>query len=124
MLGLQTALSVTVTELVDGGVLDLPAAVAKLSTNPAASRDLGGHGGPIQPGAPANLCVFDPSAEWTVTTEQLVSRSRNTPFAGWRLRGRVVHTILRGRMTVRDGVLAGDRDADDDETVEPEVARA
>lgn len=124
MLGLETALAMTITELVEPGVLDWPAAVAALSTNPAASRDLAGHGGPITAGAPANLCVFDPAAPWTVTADALASRSRNTPFAGRRLRGRVVHTILRGRMTVRDGALAGLRESDDDEAVEPETADA
>lgn len=124
MLGLQTALAVTLTELVEPGVLDLPAAIAALSTNPAASRDLAGHGGPVEPGAPANLCVFDPAAEWTVTAETLVSRSRNTPFAGRRLRGRVVHTVLRGRMTVADGQLAHGPESDDDEAIEAEVAGA
>lgn len=124
MLGLETALAMTLTELVEPGVLDLPAAIAALSTNPAASRDLVAHGGPIEAGAPANLCVFHPQAQWTVTADRLASRSRNTPFAGRRLRGRVVHTILRGRMTVRDRALAHPRESDDDETPEPETAHA
>lgn len=124
MLGLETSLAMTVTELVEPGVLDWPGAVAALSTNPARSRDLDDHGGPIAPGTPANLCVIDPAAQWTVAAGDLASRSRNTPFAGRRLRGRVVHTILRGRLTVRDGRLANGRDADDDERAEPEVARA
>jgi dihydroorotase len=116
MLGLETALAVTLTELVDpeadrgggdgrGGVLSLSQAVAALSTNPARSRDISGHGGPIQPGAPANVVLFDPVQRWTVDPRALRSRSRNTPFAGMELRGRVVHTLLRGRFTLRDGVV-------------------
>jgi len=108
MLGLETALAVTLTELVDAQprVLTLSKALGALSTNPARSRDIGGHGGPIQPGAPANLVLFDPSQRWTVDARALHSRSRNTPFAGTQLRGRVISTLLRGRFTFRDGVLA------------------
>ncbi len=108
MLGLETALAVTLTELVDAEprVLTLSKALAALSTNPARSRDIGGHGGPIQPGSPANLVLFDPSQRWTVDQCALHSRSRNTPFAGTQLRGRVTSTLLRGRFTFRDGVLA------------------
>jgi dihydroorotase len=110
MLGLETSLAVTLTELVDehdeaAGTLTMPQAVAALSTNPARSRDIEGHGGPIEVGAPANLVVFDPAQRWTVDPDALRSRSRNTPFAGRELRGKVVHTMLRGRFTVRDGEL-------------------
>ena len=55
------------------------------------------------PGVPANLAVFDPAAVWTVDRARLASRARNTPFHGRELRGRVVHTLLRGAFTVRDG---------------------
>jgi dihydroorotase len=112
MLGLETALSITLTELVDSGTLTLVQALAALSTNPAGSRDIDGHGGPIVPGSPANLTLFDPEARWTVEPRALHSRSRNTPYAGRELRGRVIHTILRGRFTFRDGALAP-RDATD-----------
>ncbi len=110
MLGLETALAVTLTELVEPegeGALSLSQAIAALSTNPARSRDIPDHGGPIAPGAPANLVLFDPAARWRVDPDRLASRSRNTPFAGRELRGRVVHTLLRGRFTVRDGELVG-----------------
>ena len=105
MLGLETALGLTCTELVGAGVLDLPRAVAALSTAPARSRGVVGHGGPIEAGAPANLVLFDPSERWTVDPRRLHSRSRNTPYAGRTLTGRVVHTLLRGRFTCRDGGL-------------------
>jgi dihydroorotase len=108
MLGLETALALALTELVEPGVLTLSQAVAALSTNPARSRDISGHGGPIAPGAPANLVLFDPGAAWTVSGRALHSRSRNTPFEGRTVRGRVVHTLLRGRFTLRDGA-AGER---------------
>ena len=103
MVGLETALAVTLTELVRPGVLALSQAVAALSTNPARSRDMVGHGGPIEPGTPANLVVFDPEASWTVEPRGFHSLSRNSPFVGRQLWGRVRHTLLRGRFTVRDG---------------------
>jgi len=60
------------------------------------------HGGPIEPGRPANLVVFDPAAGWTVEPP-FASRSRNSAFLGKPLRGRVVHTIFRGDLVVADG---------------------
>ena len=99
MLGLETALALALTEL------DLPIeeALALLSWGPA--RILGVddlHGGPIAAGRPANLCVIDPSATWTVDPGRLASRSRNTPYAGRQLTGRVRHTVLAGEPVVVD----------------------
>jgi dihydroorotase len=97
MLGLETALALAITEL------DLPLAriIALLSWQPAAIAGLTeSHGGPIVPGATANLCVIDPTETWTVDAAALASRSRNTPYAGQTLTGRVRHTILRGTPTV------------------------
>jgi dihydroorotase len=107
MVGLETALATTLTELVEPGVLSLLDALRALSTGPARSRDIAGHGGPVEPGAPANLVLFDPAAAWTVDPLAFVSRSRNTPLAGRKLHGKVVHTLLRGRFTVRDGEVQG-----------------
>lgn len=107
MLNLETALGVLVTEVVEPGILDLPRLVEAMSVAPARIRGLDGHGGPVVPGAPANLVAFDVAATWVVRPGSLASRSRNTPYAGRALRGAVVHTIHRGRFTVRDG-----RDAD------------
>ncbi len=103
MLGLQTALGLALTELVGPGYLELAGAVERLTAGPARCRRLPGHGGPVRPGAPANLAVFDPDAAWTVDRARLASRARNTPFHGRELRGRVVHTLLRGEFTVHPG---------------------
>jgi dihydroorotase len=103
MLGLQTALGLALAELVGPGYLELPAAIERLTAGPARCRRLPGHGGPVTPGAPANLTVLDPAARWTVDRARLASRARNTPFHGRELTGRVVHTLLRGAFTVRDG---------------------
>ncbi len=100
MLGLETALALAMTEL------DLPLSdvLALLSWRPArllGVRDL--HGGPVTEGRPANLCVIDPSHEWVVDPAAMASRSRNTPYAGRRLRGKVRHTFLEGEPMVLDG---------------------
>jgi dihydroorotase len=60
------------------------------------------HGGPIVDGSPANLVVIDPEATWVVDPYRLASRSRNTPYAGRTLTGRVRHTILWGEPVVVD----------------------
>jgi dihydroorotase len=104
MLGLETAFALTLTELVDPGVLDLVDALACLSWQPAAIAGLDGHGGPVEPGRPANLCVVDPAVRWEVDPARLASRSRNTPYAGRKLTGRVRHTVLRGEPVVVDGI--------------------
>ena len=100
MLGLETALALALTEL------ELPPerVLALLSWQPAAIAGLAGeHGGPVVEGAPANLCVVDPSVAWVVDPERLASRSRNTPYAHRKLRGRARHTVLRGEAVVVDG---------------------
>jgi len=103
MLGLETALALTITELVEPGFLSLQDALALLSWRPAAIAGLAEHGGPIAPGAPANLCVFDPKLSWQVDATRLASKARNTPYVGHPLKGRVRHTLLRGVPTVVDG---------------------
>jgi dihydroorotase len=103
MLGLQTALSLAITEL------DLPLAsvLGLLSWQPAAIAALdAAHGGvqgaPIAPGSPANLCVIDPTARWTVDVAALASRSRNSPYLGRTLTGQVRHTVYAGEAVVID----------------------
>ncbi len=66
-------------------------------------KDKSGQGGPIRPGAAANLTVFDPSVEWVVDRSRQASRSRNTPYAGHRLIGKVRHTVFSGEPVVIDG---------------------
>jgi dihydroorotase len=104
MLGLETALALTLTELVEPGALSLGDALARLSWGPAAIAGLVSHGGPIEAGRPANLCVIDPAATWEVDAARLASRAHNTPYAGRKLTGRVRHTVLRGEPVVVDGV--------------------
>jgi dihydroorotase len=103
MLGLETALALTIGELVEPGVLGLAEALALLSWRPASIAGLAEHGRPIAAGSPANLCVIDPLMRWVVEPARLASRARNTPYAGRAMTGRVRHTILRGEAVVIDG---------------------
>jgi dihydroorotase len=104
MLGLETALALTFTELVEPGVLTMQDALAALSWRPAEIAGIGDrHGGPITAGRAANLCIIDPAVTWEVDATRLASRARNTPFAGRKLTGRVRHTVLRGEPVVVDG---------------------
>ena len=100
MLGLETALSLALTEL----GLPIERVLALLSWQPARIAGLADtHGGPVAEGRPANLTVIDPATTWTVDPSRLASRSRNTPYAGRSMTGRVRHTFLRGEPVVVDG---------------------
>jgi dihydroorotase len=102
-IGLETALPVVLTELVNPGRLSLAEAIDRMSARPAAILGLDEHGGPLSPGRPANLVVFDPTAEWTVGERPFFSMARNSAFAGRTVQGRVLHTLVRGTFTVREG---------------------
>lgn len=91
--GLETLLPLTL-RLVTDGVVDLPRAVALLTLEPA--RILGIDAGHLGVGATADICIFDPEAEWMMDQRELTSRGRNTPFHGWPLMGRVRHTLVGG----------------------------
>ncbi len=100
MLGLETALGLALTEL----DLPLERVLALMSWQPARIAGLSSeHGGPVAEGRPANLCVIDPDARWVVEPERMASRSRNTPYSGRKLTGRVRHTFLRGEPVIVDG---------------------
>ena len=101
-IGLETALGVVMTELVETDALSLTRAVEAMSTGPARILGLAEHGGPLEPGRAANLVVFDPATEWVVEAP-FASKSRNSAFLGRTLRGRVVHTMYRGELVVHEG---------------------
>ncbi len=92
---LETLLPLTL-RLVDEGVLTLPQAVARLTCEPATI--LGLPTGRLTPGAPADLCIFDPQARWRVEASTMKSRGQNSPFLGWEFNGRVTHTLVAGRL--------------------------
>jgi dihydroorotase len=99
MLGLETAFALALTEL------DVPIErlLDMLSWRPAKIAGLARHGRAIAPGEPANLCVIDPAATWTVAGAAMASLSRNTPYEGRSLSGRVRHTIHEGVLVVFEG---------------------
>jgi dihydroorotase len=95
IIGLETAVSLTFDRLVHAGVITLPRMIALLSTNPA--RILNVAGGTLEPGAPADITVLAPELPVTIAASTFRSKSRNTPFDGWRLTGGVAATIVGGR---------------------------
>ncbi|PVC90402.1 dihydroorotase [Streptomyces sp. CS131] len=106
MVGLETALSVVQQTMVDTGLIDWAGVADRMSFRPAAIGRLEGHGRPVSAGEPANLMLVDPAYRGAVDPAGFASRSRNTPYEGRELPGRVTHTFLRGRATVVDGKLA------------------
>ena len=95
LVGLETALGIILTHFVHTGKLSLGEMVSRMSTAPARAFSL--PGGSLREGSIADVTVFDPDVEWTVDPSTFLSKSRNTPFAGWKLKGRAVLTIVGGR---------------------------
>jgi dihydroorotase len=107
LVGLETALGLAITELVQPGHISITKALELMSVNPARILGLDAQGS-IEPGCPANLVVIDPEMSWTVDPQSFHSLARNTPFSGRELTGKVVHTFFKGTRTVADGVpMAG-----------------
>lgn len=98
IVGLETALALTL-RLVEQGVLTLERAVQCLTSKPAGL--LGLPGGTLRPGVSADIVLVDRTREWVVDPEQFLSKGRNTPFAGWPVRGRVMMTLVAGRIRHR-----------------------
>lgn len=94
IVGLETALGVAMVELVEPGHLSLAGLVDRMSTSPA--RIMGIEGGTLRPGSPADIVLFDAEERWVVEPETFLSRSRNTPFGGTELTGRVHATLVGG----------------------------
>ena len=106
MLGLETALSVVQETMVDTGLMTWVEVAERMSAAPARIGRVSDQGRPLEDGAPANVVLYDPRVRRVVERSDSVSLSRNTPYAGMELPGRVVATFLRGRATVLDGKLA------------------
>jgi dihydroorotase len=107
VIGLETALGVTLAHLVTPGRMSLVAALATLTTAP---RALLGLPDPLVPGNEADFVAFDPEQSWVVDPARVRSKGRNTPFAGHTLTGRVLGTWVAGRRVfdaARDTVHAG-----------------
>jgi dihydroorotase len=94
IIGLETLLPVCVTALVEPGHLTWPQLLEKLTVNPA--RVLSIDRGTLKPGAVADVTVIDPTAEWTIDPARFRSKSRNSPYAGWKVRGRAYAVLVAG----------------------------
>jgi dihydroorotase len=107
MLGLETALSIVQETMVEPGLLDWAGVAERMSYAPARIGRITeqGHGQPLAQGSPGNVVLYDPAVRRPVDPTESASLSRNTPYAGMELPGRVVATFLRGRATVLDGKL-------------------
>jgi dihydroorotase len=99
IVGLETALGVYLKALVEPQYLTLPELILRMTARPY--EVLGRHGGTLEPGADADVTVFDPMKPWTVRASEFESKGRNTPFEGWQLPGKVLLTIAGGRVTHR-----------------------
>jgi len=99
ILGLETALGLVVTELIDKGILTWSQAIAKLTVNPAKILKL--NAGRIKGGMPADITIIAPETSWAVDVSKFKSKSRNSPFGGWKLRGKVLFTIVEGEVVFR-----------------------
>ena len=95
VVGLETAVGLVLTHFVHEGRMDLPTVVDRMSRAPARAFRL--PGGDLKEGGPADVTILDLEAEWIVDSSAFLSRSRNTPFDGWKLKGRAVRTIVGGR---------------------------
>ena len=104
MLGLETALALALTELVEPGARTRrgPGRSCR-GARPRSPASATSTAGPSPRASPPTSCVFDPAEEWTVDPAKLASRARNTPYAGRTLRGKVRHTLLCGEPIVLDG---------------------
>ena len=99
IIGLETALPLFIRALIDTQVLDWPRLIAAMSSKPA--QLLGVTGGTLKAEAPADVTIIDPEIEWQVDIERMRSKSRNSPFNGWKVRGRAEATIVGGEMRHR-----------------------
>lgn len=100
MVGLETSLAITLTELYHTRKMALPAIIRRMATNPSDILHL--PKGRMAMGMDADLTIFDPDEEWVIDPEQFASKSRNTPFAGRTVKGKVKYTIVKGRVIYQD----------------------
>jgi dihydroorotase len=105
IVGLETAVPLCLDRLVHGGVIGLPRLVELLSVNPA--RILCVPGGTLTDGAPADITILAPETTVTIQAAALKSKSKNTPFDGWTLKGAVAATIVAGRVVFRNEAIVG-----------------
>ena len=94
IVGLETALGLALTHVVGEGLIDLPTLIHRMSVGPAQAFGL--PGGTLAAGSPGDVTIIDPEKAWTIDRDRFLSKSRNTPFHGWKLKGRALYTIVGG----------------------------
>lgn len=99
IIGLETALAVNITWLVESGIIGLPLLIERMSCSPARVFKL--PGGTLRRGSPADVTIFDPKASWVVDASRFRSKGRNTPYAGRTLTGRTKYTLVDGEVVYR-----------------------
>jgi dihydroorotase len=99
MIGLETCLGLVISELIEKKILTWKEAIAKLSYNPA--RILHLNAGELKAGGPADITIIDPACEWTVDPNKFHSKSKNSPFGGWKLKGKAWMTIVDGKIVFK-----------------------
>ena len=100
MVGLETSLALTLTQLYHTGKMELPDIIRRMTSNPASILHL--QKGRLSLGSDGDITIFDPDEEWVVDPEQFASKGRNTPFAGKTLKGKVKYTIVAGKVIYQD----------------------
>ena len=88
-------------KLVEEGLIDLPKAIELLTSGPAKALNLAV--GQLEEGGVADITVIDPGLEWTVDAQKLASKSKNTPFDGWQMKGAALCTIVAGKIAYKRG---------------------
>jgi dihydroorotase len=118
MIGVETLLPLTLTNLVQSGTITLERAIELLTTDPA--NILGIPAGSLEIGAVADVMVFDPEWAWEITRDWFRSKSKNSPFIGHTVKGRVILTVAKGEVVFRDEESTGFDDGDAHAEGEPE----
>lgn len=103
IIGLESSLGLSIMELVEKGVLTWSELILKMSSNPA--KILASKSGSLEKGKPADITIIDPNKEYILTKDSLESKSRNSPFINWRLKGKAAHVFVNGRLVVKDGAI-------------------
>ena len=103
IIGLETALSLAVMELVEKKVLSWPELIMKMSVNPA--RILGIERGSLLAGSPADVVIIDPNKEYIYKRDSIESKSKNSPFAEWKLKAKVTHVFVGGKLVMKDELI-------------------
>jgi len=105
IIGLETALNLGVMELVDKKILSWPQLITRMSSAPAGI--LGLERGNLKKGSVADIVVIDPAAEYVYDKDSVESKSKNSPFIGWKLKGRATHVFVGGKLLMKDGSITG-----------------